>query len=176
MYIDLFILALMVWAVVSGWRNGFVKEIFSTLGIFSGLIVAGAIYYYLADGFLAVKGTQTNMLLSIGAFFILWVIVPIVLGMVANMLTATLKGLQLGYPNSLLGVVFSVVKFTVLLSCVLNMMLRLNILETSKTKDATLFEPLVEILPFIQHDLSEAITAGDNFSAGDTLWVDFSRK
>ena len=53
--------------------------------------------------YLTVDGSETNMFTSILAFFLLWVIVPIALGMAANLLTAAIKGMCLGLPNSLLG-------------------------------------------------------------------------
>ena len=40
MFIDIFIIVLTVWALVSGWRNGFLKELVSSLGFLAGLLVA----------------------------------------------------------------------------------------------------------------------------------------
>ena len=113
MYIDLFIAILLVWALISGWRNGFLKEIVSTIGIMSGLLIAALLYMLMGDNLLAVTGSATNMFLSIAAFFILWIILPIVLSFVAGQLTRMLKGMQLGLPNSLLGMLFSTTKFEV---------------------------------------------------------------
>ena len=120
MYIDLFICAILAWAVFSGWRNGFLKELFSTMGIIIGLIIAAVLYFYLASDYLAITGTETNQVLNIVAFLILWIILPLGLGLVANILTAAIKGMQLGIPNSILGMIFSVAKFILLTSCLLN--------------------------------------------------------
>ena len=171
MFIDLFVCVLLVWAVYNGWRNGFVKEIFSTLGILTGLILAGIVYAALGDDWLAVTGSRTNMILNVGMFIILWVLLPIALGLVANILTRAVKGLQLGLFNCLLGTVFSVAKFALLISCVLNMMARLDILDESKTAESNLFEPAVSLLPFIDHETgaSERVS-----KQADTLWVDLS--
>ena len=49
MYLDLFICALLLWAIFSGWRNGFIKEIFSTIGVILGLVLAAVLYYYFSD-------------------------------------------------------------------------------------------------------------------------------
>ena len=55
-----------------------------------GLFVAATCYKTFGQ-YLAVNGSEANMLTSIIAFLLLWVIVPIVLGLVANILTKALK-------------------------------------------------------------------------------------
>ena len=178
MYIDLFIGALLLWAVINGWRNGFIKEVFSTLGVIAGLLIAAALYYYFADDFFAITGTETNMVINIVAFLILWIILPLMLGLFANILTVAIKGMQLGIPNSLLGVLFSLAKFALLLSCVLNVMSKLNILSADKTEDSKLLDPVMNVLPFVQEesknlpDVKEAIRE----HLSDTTWIDFSKK
>ena len=178
MYIDLFIGALFLWAVINGWRNGFIKEIFSTLGVIAGLLIAAALYYYFADDFFAITGTETNMVINIIAFLILWIILPLMLGLFANILTVAIKGMQLGLPNSLLGVVFSVAKFALLLSCVLNVMSKLNILSDDKTDGSKLVTPMMTVLPFVQEKSKDHLPSVDEIKAhlSDTTWIDFSKK
>ena len=177
MYIDLFIGALLLWAVINGWRNGFIKEVFSTLGVIAGLIIAAVLYYYFADDFFAITGTETNMVINLVAFLILWIILPLMLGLVANILTAALKGMKLGVPNSLLGVLFSVAKFALLLSCVLNMMAKLEILSSDKTRDSKLMDPMIEVLPFVQREAKDLPSVSKiKQHLNDTVWMDFSEK
>ena len=150
MYIDLFICVLLLWAVISGWRDGFLKEVFSTLGVVLGLVIAAALYFYVASDYFKISGSDTNQWLNVGAFLILWIVMPLVLGLVANILTKALEGMFLGLPNSLLGAVFSVVKFVILISCVLSMMGSLKILDKKMVKDSKFYEPIVSITPFIK--------------------------
>ncbi len=176
MYLDLFICALLLWAIFSGWRNGFIKEVFSTIGVILGLVLAAVLYYYFSDTIFAITGTETNMVLNIVAFLLLWIIIPLMLGMVANMLTAALKGLSLNTPNNILGMLFSVGKFAILLSCVLNMMLKLNILSEQKAKDSHLLEPVCSLMPFVHdelHDMGEKLYEGE---LSDTIWIKVPHK
>ena len=175
MYIDLFICVLAVWAIYNGWNNGFVKEIFSTLGVIAGLVVAAIVYNVWGKDFLAVTGSETNMVLSVGMFLILWILLPLVFGLVANVLTRAIKGFQLGFFNSLLGVVFSVGKFALLLSCVLNMMTALDILGESKKAESHLYEPAVQLLPFVSEQVEKQHAKASETEKNDTLWVDFNR-
>ncbi len=178
MYIDLFIIILLLWALFSGWRNGFIKELFNTLGVIAGLVVA-AILYYGFPVFLAVSGSQTNMLLSIGMFLILCILLPFFLGFIANRLTSAVKGMYLGIPNSLLGCGISVVKFVLIVSFAFNIMDHLNIMSRKHTETSHLYEPAKSILPFVHERAEEKIKEyqpKDASSASDTLWINLGNK
>ena len=38
--IDIFIIVVLLWALFSGWRSGFVKEVTSLIGALVGLLIA----------------------------------------------------------------------------------------------------------------------------------------
>lgn len=176
--VDIFIIVVLVWALFSGWRTGFVKEVVSTLGALVGLLVAASCYGAFGK-YLAVDGTETNMVTSIIAFFLLWIIVPIALGFVANIITKSIREMKLGMPNSMLGAAVSAVKYFAILSCVLNVMQSLHILNQEKAADS-------KLLPAVTGALSACF--GNEASAGqesvdsdgalkaDTVWVDLSKK
>ena len=189
MYLDIFICIVLLWAVISGWRNGFVKEAFSTVGMIVGLVLAGVAYLYFGEDFLAIKGSETNMVLSIGAFILLWICLPLFFGLIANILTKAIEGLRLGVVNSLLGVGFSVLKFVLLLSCVLNMMAKLNIADQKIMGDSVLLAPATAVLPFIDErvgvtdslenykgafkDKMKEAAVDQIMGEEDTVWVEF---
>lgn len=178
MYIDIFIGVLLVWAIFSGWRNGFVKELFSTIGIIAGLLLAAVVYLYFGDTVFAVNGSEANMVLSIGAFLLIWIALPLVFGLIATVITGAIKGLQLGIPNSLLGMLFSLAKFVLIISCALNMMLQLDILDKAKIKDSVLFEPAVHLLPFIDKEtgITDSVKEGlDQITLPDTVWIEMDK-
>ena len=174
--IDIFIGVLLFWAAFSGWRAGFIKEVVSTIGFLVGLFIAATCYSAFSE-FLAVKGTETNMLTSVIAFFLLWIIVPILLGLVANLMTKALKGMKLGIPNSILGATVSVLKYVVLLSCVLNVMQTLHIMNEEKIADSRLFTPVAGALQmFFAADSLQTTPTEPAEAQPDTIWVDVSKK
>lgn len=178
MYIDIFIAVLLLWAIVDGWRSGFIKELFSTLGVLAGLLLAAVVYLYFGDTVFAVNGSETNMVLSIAAFLLIWIALPMVFGLIATLITSAIKGMKLGLPNSLLGMLFSVVKLGLLLSCALNMMVQLNILNKEMTSDSKLFDPAVELLPFIDRETGITDTVRkeiDKIELPDTIWVEMNK-
>lgn len=183
MYIDIFIIVVALWAIINGWRNGFFKELVSGIGWLVGLAIAATCYSYLGE-YLVMKGSEANIVTNIVAFFILWILVPIVLGLVATILTSALNGLQLGLPNSLLGAAVSLLKYAILISCVLNVMSALRILNESRTEGSKLFEPtkaMVSVLfnTFGQPNGQDSERASEklpaDFQPGDTLWVDMHK-
>lgn len=143
--LDIFILIVVLWALFSGWRNGLVREIASFGGYLFGLFIAATCYSTFGE-YLTVGGTQVSMLTSIVAFFILWVVSPIALGLAANVFTRVLRRLHLGGLNSLAGAVVSLVKFTVLLSCVLSVMSALHILNEERAEASVLYPPVKGVL------------------------------
>lgn len=177
MYTDIFITVLLLWSLYNGWRNGFLKEIVSSAGFLLGLLVAAVFYSQLGEH-LTVSGSQGNQLSSLVAFFILWILVPIALGFAANLLTKALKEMHLGLPNSLLGAVVSVLKYLILLSCVLNVMSALHILDEQKRASSRLYAPVTGLLHTLFPTPSDTAAGETDDEAGasatDTLWVDFS--
>ena len=173
--IDIFIVVLLGWAVFSGWRNGLVKELLSSAGFLVGLLVAATCYSYLGK-YLAVEGTESNMLTSVIAFFLLWIVVPIALGLVANVLTRAVRGMSLGMPNSILGALVSFLKFFLLISCVLNVMEALHIMNEEKTASSHLYRPVTESLRLFFPDNGGNADGDGGTTKSDTVWVDMTKK
>lgn len=174
---DIFIIIVLLWAIISGWRNGLLCELTSLCGHLSGLLVA-VIIYSMCGKYLAVTGTHLSMVTSVVAFFALWIILPIALGLAANTLTKIMRPLGLGMVNSLGGVVVSLLKFTVLLSCVLAAMSAIGILDEQKTENSRLYNPLKGVVGTIidwaiDDDIRPMTPAEQSaVSNSDTLWVD----
>lgn len=174
---DLFIVIVFLWAIISGWRNGLLNELASLGGHLVGLVLACVVYSAFGTS-LAVTGSRTEMVLNIVAFFILWIIVPIVLGFAASILTKFLRPLGLGFVNRIGGVALSIVKFTLLLACSLSAMTALGILDEQKAAESRLYTPLksivAEVIDWAIDDDIRAIQPADGPATtdGDTLWID----
>lgn len=139
--IDFVILLLVIWALYKGWRQGFLKEIISMTGFVVGLFVAAGLYSAFGEYLYPRFGTSPTVA-NIIAFMLLWIVVPIALGMVANLLTKALKGMKLGLPNSILGAAVSLIKYLVLMSCVFNVMSFLGIVSQAKAEESFFYEPV----------------------------------
>lgn len=175
MYIDIFILVVLVWSAWTGWHNGFLKEIVSSVGFFVGLLAAALCYSTLGQ-YLAVDGSQSNMLTSVVAFFILWVMVPMLLGLGATLLTKALKGMKLGLPNSLLGMAVAVLKYGVLMCVVFSVMDALGIMDSRRAQSSRLYGPLrgvlIDVADSLGSDDSRRLAPDAPAESGDTVWIE----
>ena len=171
--LDLFILLVIAWSLFSGWRAGLVREISSTVGYLVGLFIAATCYASFGS-YLSVSGSRSAMFTSLIAFALLWILVPVVLGFVANLLTRTLRGLHLGWLNSTLGAAVSLVKFSILLGCLLSAMSALGILNEERTASSRLYAPFRSVFSaavdqVIPHANS---TAPADTTDTDTTWIE----
>lgn len=175
--LDLFILLVIAWSLFSGWRAGLVREISSTVGYLVGLFIAATCYASFGS-YLSVSGSRSEMFTSLIAFALLWILVPIVLGFVANLLTRTLRGLHLGWLNSTLGAAVSLLKFSILLGCLLSAMSALGILNEERTASSRLYAPfrsvfsaaVDQVIPHATHATHTAAPA--DTTGTDTTWIE----
>lgn len=156
MYLDIFIGIVLVFALVRGMMNGLIKEIASTIGFLLGLLVAATCYETLGE-YLTVDGSEVNMFTSIVAFLLLWIIVPIIFGLLATLITKALDLTVLGIANRIGGGILSMAKYLVLLSCVLNVMVSLNILNSERTEGSVMLEPVQYITKFAMERAQEYV-------------------
>ena len=125
------------------------------VGFVVGLFVAAGLYSSFGE-YLSPHIGASPTVANILAFLVLWIVVPIVLGLVANLLTKALKGMKIGLPNSILGAAVSLIKYLILMSCVFNVMSFLGIVSQAKAEEA------VSIL-------SEVVTKTDGFKNNMTV-------
>lgn len=100
---------LLVYGGVMGIKNGLVKELASMFGFFIGLFLAWNYYEQLGGGILM--------------FLLIWIAVPIGLGVMASLVTKVLDiTIVGGILNRILGCGVGVMKWAILIGCVLIMM------------------------------------------------------
>lgn len=103
---EIVVLAILLYGAVMGLKNGFLKELASMTGFFIGLFLAWK-YYDQIDG-------------GIFAFLAIWIVTPIVLGILASLATKLLDWTLVGgLMNRLLGCIFGITKWAALIICVL---------------------------------------------------------
>lgn len=104
--IEIIALALLIYGAVMGLKNGFLKELASMTGFFIGLFLAWKYYGELGGGALV--------------FLAIWIVTPIALGLLASMATKLLDWTVVGgLMNRILGCIFGVTKWGILILCVM---------------------------------------------------------
>ncbi len=104
---------LLLYGIVSGWRNGLIKEICSTAGFLVGCLLA---FYYLPE-------LQWDWKLILLVF----ILFPIVLGYLASFVSKVLNSIIIvGTINKLLGAVVGCLKYGILILSILCLITIIN--------------------------------------------------
>ena len=110
-FFDILTLVALVWAVISGWRSGFVSQLLGLLGIILGIVLS--LRYGAAVGAMFHIDARFSV---VAGFLITFVATLIVATILAKLLARVLSFIGLGWVNTLLGIVLSIVKGLIVLS------------------------------------------------------------
>ncbi len=112
--IDIILLLCFIPAIINGIRKGLIAQVIAIL-----VLILGTWLSYKFATLVGIWMVQwidsSQQLLNIIAFIIIFIIVALVLNMVGNLLEKTIKIILLGWLNRLLGVVFSLLKWFLIL-------------------------------------------------------------
>ncbi len=138
---DILFLVMLALGVWKGWTNGLLKEVLGLIGVFAGLYVAYLLYeqvgYQLAPH-IGCPPTVANLI----AFALIWIGVPILLGILGSLLTKLLEWAGLDSINHLGGSLICVVKYGILLGAVCNVLSITHLIPEESQQNSILFEPL----------------------------------
>ncbi len=113
--LDWIIIAIIALGVVLGFMKGAIKQAATMVGLIAGLLLARALFSQLGEK-LAVELGTTVSVAQVIAFFMIWILVPIVFLILASMLTKALEIVHLGIVNRLLGALFGALKYAFIVS------------------------------------------------------------
>lgn len=139
--LDIFILVVLLAGFVKGWMSGLLRQVVSIVGFFAGLLVAMMLYSAFGDWLAPCIGTGVTLGRAL-AFVLLWVGIPVVLLWIARLLTRTIEVIHLGGLNRLGGACVGMLKYMMILSCVLNVAVRLQLVSDEKESGSRLYKPV----------------------------------
>ena len=112
-------IVLLVGAII-GFKQGAFKQIANFVGVVAGLILAAMLYHQFGD-YLADKTGASVGFGRLIAFVLIVIVVPILLGWIASLLTAIFTKLKINCLNRLVGAVIGVVCYAMILSVAFNL-------------------------------------------------------
>lgn len=116
--IDWILLAVLALGAIRGWQLGCIRQLVSLVALFAGYVLAKMFYCMLGEALAPHLGDHAT-LANVLAFVLIWVAVPAVLSVVAEMMSAVFgKLLILGSLNCMLGAVIGFVKFHLIVGAV----------------------------------------------------------
>lgn len=148
--IDIFVLILLCIAFVSGLFKGFVRQLASLLALIIGLWVS----YFWADKtlyYLNQLDLFSADLLRPASFVISFLITVLSVNFVAHLVLKGIHTIGLGPADKLIGAIFSVSKWVLILSIILNLYQSIDqkghFLSDEKRKKSYLYSPIQKVLP-----------------------------
>lgn len=114
-YFDLIFLAIFIIAGFNGYKSGFVRQVASLAGLLLG--IWGAIHFsgYTAT-FLTENLSVTTKYLPLISFAVTFVVILIAVHFLGELISKIFDMAMLGFANTILGVVFGVIKAVLILS------------------------------------------------------------
>ncbi len=105
--IDIIILVLLGIGMVVGFMKGLLKQLASVIGLIAGLLVARSLYGMVGEKLAPQIGTSVTVAQVI-SFIAIWVAIPLILYIIASMLTKALDAVHLGGINRLSGALLGI--------------------------------------------------------------------
>ena len=108
--IDIVILVFIGIGTVWGMTKGFIRQLSSLVGLVVGLLVARALFVQVGDWVAPSIGVSVTVA-RVLAFFMLWIVVPLLFSLFASFLTKALRVVNLSWINRWLGGGLGAIKF-----------------------------------------------------------------
>lgn len=164
---DILLLILLGIGFVVGLVSGAVKQIISLTAFVIGFVIACLYYQQLGEILDSVLSIPT--LSKVVAFFLLWVIVPIVVEMVSKLLTSLLdKTFVMGLLNRLLGGVLGLAKYALVLGAFIWLFSSANLIKEETMQESKLCRPLKAVPEYIYHLLKASPSQEDSMQRPGT--------
>lgn len=147
---DLIILIILILGFIRGLKRGLFVEVASLLALVLGIY--GAIHFsYFVGNFLVDRVSWDENYITIVSFAITFIIIVIVIAMIGKFLTKIADFASLGLMNKLLGGVFSILKFGLVLSIILLVLHKVSdnipFISDEDQEESVLYEPIKDLAP-----------------------------
>lgn len=148
--IDIIILGLLGFGLIKGFIKGLFIEITSLIGLVLGIYGAIHFSYYLSD-FLNTKVSWEPVTIQIISFLGTFFIILIALTFLGKLLTKVAQTMALGILNKMLGALFGFAKYVLIVSILLSILLEINqrieLIPKRTINQSSMVEPVKNIAP-----------------------------
>lgn len=151
-WLDIALIIPLAWGLVRGLYKGLVL----TIGSFAGLILGIYLAYIYAPEFGLVLGewfTLSPDKLQILAYLFIFLGVAIICFFIAKIVDGILKIVTLAWLNRLLGALFGVLKYALILSVLINLFeladRHIGLMSSEQKESSLLYQPLYKLVPTV---------------------------
>lgn len=135
-------MVLLLLGAIRGCRTGLIKQVVSLGGLIAGLLIAKLCYAMVGDAIAPHIDNHTT-LAHVLAFILIWIAVPVILGVLGEILTTVLDKLfVLGTVNSILGALLGLIKFQLIIGALIWVLCATKIIGENTMQQSVLCAPL----------------------------------
>lgn len=135
-------MVLLLLGAIRGWRTGLIKQVVSLGGLIAGLLITKLCYAMVGDAIAPHIDNHTT-LAHVLAFILIWIAVPVILGVLGEILTTVLDKLfVLGTVNSILGALLGLIKFQLIIGALIWVLCATKIIGENTMQQSVLCAPL----------------------------------
>jgi membrane protein required for colicin V production len=146
-YLDIILFIPLVWAIYRGWIKGLILQLATLAALVLGLWGARILTEYLVP-ILKTKYDITSQYTQITVYAICLIVIFVLVYFIGWLLTKFVKVVALGVPNRLAGVVFSLMKYGILMAFFVfyldKMNNQFNFMDPTLPEGSFLYHPLLK--------------------------------
>lgn len=151
-WLDILLAIPMIWGLYKGLTSGFIMEIARLVALITGVYLAVRFAQELSE-YVYQNSDITNEFLPILSFAIIFVGVVLLVHFFAKAIEQLAKAVALGWANKAAGAAFGVLRMTFILSIVIMMLSRFELLDKFNRGETAgksfLYSPVTQLAPFI---------------------------
>lgn len=151
-WLDIALAIPLVWGLYKGFTSGIIMEISRIIALIAGVYLSVRFAQELSE-YLYKNSDLTTEFLPIISFAIIFIIVVVLVHLFARAIEKLAKAVALGWANKAAGAAFGMFRMAFVLSVVIMMLTRFELLSkfnrSATVEQAFLYEPVSQLAPFI---------------------------
>jgi membrane protein required for colicin V production len=164
--IDLVVLVIVGIGALRGFLRGFIRQLASIAGWIAGFLIAGALHPIVTEILFSYFPDISVDTLRIVSFVVIWLMIPLLFTLIGSIFTRLAEKLSLGGFNRILGLLFGMAKWVLVVGLLINMIDYFDkdnsLIEQTKKEESVLYYPIKNFvggfLPNVKEVTNEYIT------------------
>lgn len=147
-YFDVIIIIPLLWAAYKGFKKGLIIEVASLVALFLG-VWGGAKFSAVSASYLGEMFNISEQIMPLLSFAVTFILIVIAVFFIAKMLQKVVKAVSLSTINKITGSAFGILKFTLIIGIVLNIVNNINreigFIDNEMQNSSLLYQPVCKI-------------------------------
>lgn len=164
---DLLLAVILVWGVIQGLRKGLLRQVCAIVAVLAGIWCAFRFAGQI-EGWVTQATGMENHWVTVIAYILAFLIAVLLMHLVETLAEKALKLVMMGWLNKLLGGVFGLLKYAVLLSGLIYLIDKVNgvlhLIPEAALADSQLYHLLGGLLPSVFPSLAGTVPATDGLA------------